>query len=158
MTTKTAKPRSKKQREVSVAMLAKCDLAFLLRFYRVLEPMTTALWELADYGELHLAIDHQLIAPLDMALEACHKAIEGAKPDEQPMAEARALILYQHAKRSGDDKGKLAALLDAFLAIPSQAKSTTERVGNVEVLTVKQGNRIIWRSYRRAPKRNAAKA
>ena len=68
------------------------------------------------------------------------------------------MALYQHAKRNGDDKGKLAALLDAFLAIPSKAKSTTERVGNAEIVTVKQGNRIIWRSYRKVPTGKAAKA
>jgi hypothetical protein len=76
----------------------------------------------------------------------------------RPMAESRALALYQHAKRSGDDKGKLAALLDAFLAIPSKAKSTTERIDHAEIVTVKQGRRIIWRSYRTLPKRKAAKA
>jgi hypothetical protein len=113
---------------------------------------------LVDYGELHLAIDHQLITPLDTALEACHKAIQDAKPDEQPMAEARALALYQRAKRNGDDKGKLAALLDAFLAIPTKAKSITERVGNAEIVTVKQGRRIIWRSYHKIGERKAAKA
>jgi hypothetical protein len=156
MTTKTAKPRSKKQREVSVAMLAKCDLSFLLRFYRVLEPMTTALWELADYGELHLAINHQLVAPLETALEACHKAIEAAKPDEPTMAEARALILYQHARRSDNDQEKLSALLDAFLAIPTKAKTTTERIGNAEIVTVRQGRRIIWQSWRKAGKHKAA--
>jgi hypothetical protein len=155
MTTKTARPRSKK-REVSVAMLAKCDLSFLLRFYRALDQMTTTLWELADYGELHLAIDHQLVAPLETALEACHKAIESAEPDSQPMAEARALILYQHARRSGNDQEKLSALLDAFLALPPKTKTTTERVGNAELVTVRQGRRIIWQSWRKAGKHKAA--
>jgi hypothetical protein len=156
MTTKTAKPRSKKQREITSAMLAKCDLVFLVRFYRVLEPMTTALWELADYGELHLAIEHQLIAPMEMALQACHKALQSAKPDEQPMAEARALILYQHARRSDNDQEKLSALLDAFLAIPTKAKSTVQRVGNAELVTVRQGRRIIWQSWRKAGTHKAA--
>jgi hypothetical protein len=157
MTAKKANPRWKR-REVSVAMLEKCDLSFLVRFQRVLDQMTTTLWELADYGELHLAIDHQLIEPLDTALEACHKAIESAKPTEQPMAEARAMALYQHAKRNGDDKGKLAALLDAFLALPTKTKSTRERIGNAEIVTVRQGRKILWRSYHKIEKPKAAKA
>jgi hypothetical protein len=74
------------------------------------------------------------------------------------MAEARAMALYQHAKRNGDDEGKLAALLDAFLAIPSKAKSTTEHIGNAEIVTVRQGRRILWRSYHKIGERKAAKA
>jgi hypothetical protein len=62
------------------------------------------------------------------------------------------ILLSEH------DKGKLAALLDAFLAIPKKTKTTTERVGNAEIVTVRQGRKILWRSYHKIGKPKAAMA
>jgi hypothetical protein len=69
-------------------------------FYHTLDETIKTLWKLTHYGEpLHLPIDHQLISPLEDAWQACHKALQSAKPADRHSAEARTSILYQHACR-----------------------------------------------------------
>jgi len=53
-------------------------------FYHTLDETIKTLWKLTRYGEpLHLPIDHQLISPLEDAWQACHKALQSAKPADR---------------------------------------------------------------------------
>jgi hypothetical protein len=156
---KTSKPP--RAVPLTQAEFLKADLSSLMRLYHQLSRSIEGLSDLTDYGEpLDLMIQNHIAAPLERILFALHRVIKAFKPKNPHIIETRALLLYQHALRfDASDQDRRLILCEGLLAIPVKpGKTKVERVGNVEVHTVKQGNRIISRGYRTISKGKAAKA
>lgn len=98
-----------------------------------------------------MRIDHHMVAPLDRSLNAC---LEATKPEDGRETETRAALLYQHALRFDapiDERRRI--LVEGLLAIPTSLKTEVhrfpKRVGGGELTTMRQGRRIVWRSFAR---------
>jgi hypothetical protein len=63
---------------------------------------------------------------------------------------------FAYFGKEGDQR-RQGGLAERTLPAP-KTKTTVDQVGNVEVTTIKQGNRIIDRTYRTITKGEAAKA
>src|SRR5688572_25141455 len=101
-------------------------------------------------------VDRRFVSPLDRSVDICHAAIKAQQPEGGNETEQRSVLLYDHAINfDGSDEEKRAILAEAMLAIPisDSIKSEVIRFPKTkfgeggELHEVKDGNRVIWRSY-----------
>jgi hypothetical protein len=144
------------------AALYQAELPALIRLYEKLWEAIADFSSLTDFGEpLDYPVQNEIVGALDMALFSCHSAIKAHKPKDDRKAEERLALLYQHALRfDSTEKERKEILAQALLAVSAAGvKSTVERLGDQDILTVKKGRRVIWQSLRPDKgKRKAAKA
>ena|GEM_PF-5130083 len=151
------KPKTAKHRPVpfTQAEFSKADLSSLIRLYRQLWQAIEGLNGLTEYREpLNMLINHHMVATLERSLMACIEAINAAKPEDEHGTEDRAALLYEHALRfdaPADERRRI--LVEGLLAIPTGLKTEVYRfpkhVGGGELTTMRQGRRIVWRSFAR---------
>jgi hypothetical protein len=154
MTKQTTKARRRPAEAFTPAELRRVDLMSLMRLYRELWQSIARLTNLTDYGEyLHLPINNTLVPPLESTLMACLEAIKAATPKDQREMEWRCSLLYEHAlhfNAPADERQSIAS--QALLASLPALKTKVEHILGHEVRTVKEGRRIVSRSYRKLPK------
>ncbi len=157
MTRKSAKARKRWPGPLTQTELLKGSLPRLVHLYRQLE---AAISRFIDFTEppdpLDFLVQNQVTVALERVLLACAKAIKASKPNGPDQIEMRAALLYDHAlSYEGSDNERRAILAEAMLAIPipDSIKSEVIRFPKTkfgeggELHEVKDGNKVIWRSY-----------